>query len=243
VRRGPSLGLVVSILLGVPLVVAAPWIARWAAPLLSPDPEVAKLGAIYLHYRFYGAAFSFFSWVYAAFFAGIGRTRHQFGELDPRHRRQHRPRLPHDLRKGRLFPRSEWLARPSAANVALGVGVAYYVGITLLPSYRRTYAPYRGGRFRRPMDPAPLSASRFRSTPNGFSRTEAGFAFFLITSRIGTLELAATNVIRSIYSAVHHDCYRDGDGERGPRRPQSGRSAPGRRRAACLGGDKAVRPT
>ncbi len=191
-------GLAVAVLFGIPLVVAAPWIARFTAPLLSPDPEVARLGAVYAHHRLYGAIFSFFSWVYAAFFAGIGRTRHQlvnsilvtlvnvvFDYL---------------LIFGRGgFPALGVAGAAIATNIALGVGVVYYVVISLLPSYHRTYAPYRGGRFVARWIPPlfrlslPVHAQRILSHGSWF-------AFFLITSRIGTLELAATNVIRSIYS-------------------------------------------
>ena len=191
-------GLVVGALFGIPLGIAAPWIARIAAPLLSPDPEVARLGAVYLHYRLYGAAFSFFSWVYAAFFAGIGRTGHQLvnsivvtavnGVLD------------YLLIFGRGgLPALGVAGAAIATNIALGVGVAYYVVVTLLPLYRRTYAPYRAarsfGRWVAPLFRLSLPVHVQRALSHG-----SWFAFFLIASRIGTLELAATNVIRSIYS-------------------------------------------
>ncbi|MEN6369061.1 MAG: MATE family efflux transporter [Thermotogota bacterium] len=191
-------GLTVSLLFGIPLVVAAPWIARLAAPLLSPDPDVARLGAIYAHQRLYGSAFSFFSWVYAAFFAGIGRTRHQL--VNSILVTAANVVLDYLLIFGRGgFPALGVAGAAIATNIALGIGVLYYVVITLLPSYRRTYAPYRGGRLVGRWIPPlfrlslPVHAQRILSHGSWF-------AFFLITSRIGTLELAATNVIRSIYS-------------------------------------------
>ena len=191
-------GLAVALLFGVPLVAAAPWIARLAAPLLSPDPEVARLGAVYLHHRFFGAAFSFFSWVYGAFFAGIGRTRHLLVSsilitavnivLD------------YLMIFGRGgFPVLGVAGAAIATNIAIGIGVAYYVVVTLLPFYRRTYSPYRGAalgrRWMSPLFRLSLPVHAQRALSHG-----SWFAFFLVTSRIGTLELAATNVIRSIYS-------------------------------------------
>ncbi|MDD5219898.1 MAG: MATE family efflux transporter, partial [Candidatus Bipolaricaulis sp.] len=191
-------GLAVAILFGIPFVAAAPWIARFSAPLLSPDPEVAALGGVYLHNRFFGAAFSFLSWVYAAFFAGIGRTRHQL--VSSILVTAVNITLDYLLIFGRGgFPTLGVAGAAIATNVAIAVGVAYYVVITLLPEYRRTYAPYRAprsvGRWIRPLFRLSLPVHAQRALSHG-----SWFAFFLVTSRIGTLELAATNVMRSIYS-------------------------------------------
>lgn len=190
-------GLVISALFGIPLAVGAPWIAKFAAPLLSPDPDVARLGAVYLHHRLYGSAFSFLSWVFAAFFAGIGRTSHQL--VNSILVTAVNVVLDYLLIFGRGgLPALGIAGAAIATNVALGVGVAYYVVVTLVPAYRTAYAPYRGGSAARWIPrlfrlSLPVHAQRALSHGSWF-------AFFLIASRIGTLELAATNVIRSIYS-------------------------------------------
>jgi putative MATE family efflux protein len=191
-------GLLFSLVIGLPLIVASPWIARWAAPLLSPDPTVAELGSSYLRFRLLGAAFSFASWTYAAFFAAIGKTRHQMHSsilvtltnilLD------------YLLIFGHAgFPRLGVAGAAIASTVAVGVGMTYYVVVSLLPAYRSDYAPYHG--------PVPLShwvrpILRLSSPillQRAFSHG-SWFAFFFVASRIGTNELAATNVIRSVYS-------------------------------------------
>jgi len=191
-------GLALSAAIGLPLAIAAPWIARVVSPLLSGDPFVARLGADYLEYRLYGTAFSFFGWVFASFFAGIGETRYQLHSsilvtvvnvvLD------------YGLIFGRLgMPRMEVAGAALASTVAVAAGAAYYFAISLTQRIRLAYAPYHGktplGAWIRPIIKlsAPVMAQRVMSHGSWF-------AFFFVASRIGTVELAATNVIRSVYS-------------------------------------------
>jgi putative MATE family efflux protein len=182
-------GLVLSAAIGLPLVAAAPWIAKLASPLLSHDPLVAHLGVEYLQFRLYGSAFSFLGWTYAAFFAGIGETRYQLQSsivitivnvvLD------------YGLIFGRLgLPRMEVAGAALASTLAVAAGAAYYMAISLTPRIRRLYAPYRGrtalalwvGPILRLS--SPIAAQRLISHGSWF-------AFFFVV---------ATNVIRSIYS-------------------------------------------
>ncbi len=191
-------GLLLSLGVGIPLSIAAPWIARLVTPLLSRDPLVARLGSQYLEYRFYGAAFSFLGWVYPAFYAGIGKTRYQLGSsiavtvvnviLD------------YGLIFGRLgLPRMEVAGAALASTLAVAVGAAYYLVVSFTPGIRRTFRPYQGrvalATWIRPILQLswPITAQRVMSHGSWF-------AFFFVVSRIGTVELAATNVIRSIYS-------------------------------------------
>lgn len=191
-------GLVLSVLFGIPLVAAAPWIARAVSGILSSDPQVVQLGATYLHYRFFGAVFSFANWTFAAFFAGIGETRHQrnssaivtlvnilfdyvliFGHAG--------------------FPPLGVAGAAIASTIAVGAGVAYYAAIASLRAYRSMYRPFHGrisfGLWTRPILRLSVPILFQRVLSHG-----SWFAFFMIVARIGTIELAATNVIRSIYS-------------------------------------------
>jgi len=191
-------GLALAAAIGVPLGIAAPWIARLAAPLLSNDPIVSQLGADYLEYRLFGAVFSFFGWTYGAFFAGIGETRRQFVHsvivtaLNVL--------LDYGLIFGRLgLPRLEVAGAALASSLAVAAGTVYYLAVSLSPRVRAAYAPYHGktplGVWARPIVrlSAPVVAQRVVSHGSWF-------AFFFVASRIGTVELAATNVIRSIYT-------------------------------------------
>lgn len=191
-------GVALCLTLGVPLVIAAPWLARIIAPLTSNDPEVLDAGAVYLHYRFLGAAFMLLNFTARGFFAGIGKTRHQLNGsvlitavnvlLD------------YLLIFGHAgFPRLGIQGAAIASTIALGTGTVYYVGvITLAPSYRRRFAafhpPWFVARWLRPIVRLSIPVFAQRLLSNG-----AWSIFFLIIARIGTIELAATNVIRSIY--------------------------------------------
>jgi len=191
-------GVALCLTLGVPLVIAAPWLARIIAPLTSNDPEVLDAGTVYLHYRFLGAAFMLLNFTARGFFAGIGKTRHQLNGsvlitavnvlLD------------YLLIFGHAgFPRLGIQGAAIASTIALGTGTVYYVGvIALAPSYRRRFAafhpPWFVARWLRPIVRLSIPVFAQRLLSNG-----AWSIFFLIIARIGTIELAATNVIRSIY--------------------------------------------
>jgi len=192
-------GVVVSLALGTPLVLGAPWLGRIIASLASDDPQVLAAGAIYLHYRLFGAAFMLLNFTARGFFAGIGKTHHQLTGsvlitavnlvLD------------YVLIFGRAgFPEMGIQGAAIASTIATGVGSLYYIAaLALLPSCRHRFATFR----------RPLFASRWfhpivrLSIPVFTQRLlshGAWSVFFLIVARIGTLELAASNVIRSIYN-------------------------------------------
>jgi MATE family multidrug resistance protein len=80
----------------------------------------------------------------------------------------------------------------------MGCGLAYYVAVSMLSAVRR-FAPYGGVR-----SIARWGGSMLRlSAPIVLQRVisyGSWFGFFFVVSRIGTSELAATNVIRQLYS-------------------------------------------
>ena len=190
-------GLFLAALVGIPVIVLAPQLTRWLAPVLSNDPTVVGLGQTYLLFRFYGTAFLVMNAVFGAFFAALGDTKHQmmasflvtvsniildtvliFGYLG----------LPALGVKGAAI----------ASTIALAIGTAYYAAIACTPRYRVRYALF-AGRFRpRRWAPSivhlslPIVVQRFVSHATWFG-------FFSAVARIGTTELAATNAMRSIY--------------------------------------------
>ena len=192
-------GVVLSLVLGIPFVIGAPWIARFVASFASADPEVVSSGAIYLHYRFLGAIFMLLNFTARGFFAGVGRTGHQFASsllitltnivLD------------YLLIFGNHgFPAWGIQGAAVASTIAMGVGTLYFAVVLLVvPRYRVRFAALRRPLLRKSwLAPiARLSAPVFaqRLVSNG-----AWSIFFLIAARIGTIELAASNVIRSIYN-------------------------------------------
>ena len=191
-------GVGLCLALGVPIVIGAPWLARIIAPLSSNDPGVLAASIVYLHYRFLGAAFMLLNFIFRGFFAGIGKTRHQLNGsvlitaanilLD------------YLLIFGHAgFPKMGIQGAAIASSIAMGVGMLYYVAaIVLSPSYRQRFAafhpPLLAARWFRPIVRLSIPVFAQRILSNG-----AWAIFFILVARIGTIELAATNVIRSIY--------------------------------------------
>jgi MATE family multidrug resistance protein len=190
-------GMVLSLAIGLALLVTASWLTAIIAPMTSNDLQVREAGAIYLYYRLLGAPFMLLNAIGLGFFAGIGKTKHQLiGSLCIT---ATNIVLDYWLIYGKAgFPRLEVKGAAIASSIALGVGTIYYLLILALPSYRRIYGAFRSpwfaSRWLRPMLrlSSPIIAQRILA--NG-----AWAVFFMIVARIGTVELAATNVIRSIY--------------------------------------------
>ena len=190
-------GLVLCLALGIPLVLAAPWLARIISPLSSNDPQVIEAGAVYLQYRLLGSPFMLFNFVSSGFFAGIGKTKHQLvGSIFIT---ATNILLDYLLIFGHAgFPKLGIQGAAIASSIALGVGTIYYVIVLMLPGYRSRYGacrrPWFAAKWLRPMVrlSSPILAQRILSN-------SAWAVFFAVIARIGTVELAATNVIRSIF--------------------------------------------
>ncbi|MBU0596308.1 MATE family efflux transporter, partial [Candidatus Bipolaricaulota bacterium] len=86
-----------------------------------------------------------------------------------------------------------------ASTIAVAIGTGYYIVVVLTPSYRSSYLASRSlasvRRWIAPIVRLSLPIAGQRAVEQG-----SWVAFFSIVARIGTVELAATNVIRS----VHH---------------------------------------
>jgi len=190
-------GLAYCLAVGIPLVIAAPWLARAVAPLFSSELQVREAGAVYLHYRLLGSSFMLLNSISLGFFAGIGKTKHQLiGSIFVTATNLV---LDYVLIFGHAgFPKLGVQGAAIASSIALAVGSIYYMIILNLPRYRTRYGalrwPWFSAQWLRPMLrlSSPILAQRILS--NG-----AWAIFFVIIARIGTIELAASNVIRSIY--------------------------------------------
>jgi len=190
-------GLALCLAFGIPLVIAAPWLAGVIAPLSSNDPQVIEAGAVYLQYRLLGSSFMLLNFVSSGFFAGIGKTKHQLvGSIFIT---ATNILLDYLLIFGHAgFPKMGIQGAAIASSIALGVGTIYYMIVLMLPGYRSRYGafqrPWFAARWLRPMVrlSSPILAQRILS--NG-----AWAIFFALIARIGTVELAATNVMRSIF--------------------------------------------
>jgi len=191
-------GLGLACVIGGPIVVAAPWIARLIGPILSGDAAVVSLGTTYLHLRLYGSGFMILNFVFQGFYAGIGETRHQM--IASIFITGTNILLDYALIFGRWgAPEMGVQGAAIATTIALGIGTVYFVAVTLRPRVRGRFLASRG-----------LTAARHWVVPivrlslpivgQRFLSHGSWFAFFAVVARIGTIELAATNIIRSIYN-------------------------------------------
>jgi len=191
-------GVLLSLIGGLPFVFGGSWLAQAAAPLLSQDIEVVKLGEVYLHYRFLGAPFLFLNMVFRGLYNGVGDTKQQMTSailvtvanilLD------------YLLIFGHAgLPRMGIAGAAIASTIATGLGTLYFVAIGLSHRYRRHFCLYR-----RPVRLfgwcVPILRLSLPVIGQRFIGYASFFALFSIIARIGTLELAASNVIRSIYN-------------------------------------------
>ena len=190
-------GLLLALIGGIPFVVASAWIAGVVSPLLSNDPGVVSLGETYLRYRFLAAISLFLNQVYGGFFNGIGDTKRQMTSailitganilLD------------YILIFGHAgLPRMGIAGAAIASVIATGIGSVYYIAVSLSHFYRDRYKPYHHLSLALPWF-APILRLSLPVMGQRFISNGSFFALFSIVSRIGTLELAASNVIRSIY--------------------------------------------
>jgi len=191
-------GIVLSLALGIPYVIGAPWFARLVASFSSGDSDVVSSGAVYLHYRFLGAAFMLLNFTARGFFAGIGRNSHQL--ISSVLITGTNIVLDYLLIFGNHgFPAWGIKGAAVASSIAMSVGTLYFaIALVALPRYRRRFAALRRPLFfltwLGPIVRLSLPVFGQRLVSNG-----AWAIFFLIVARIGTIELAASNVIRSIY--------------------------------------------
>ncbi|HDL86604.1 MAG TPA: MATE family efflux transporter, partial [Candidatus Acetothermia bacterium] len=189
-------GLILGLLSGIPLVLSSGGLAHIISPFLSQQGEVARLGEIYLRYRFLGSAFLLLNMIYRGFYNGIGDTKQQL--VSAIIVTVSNILLDYALIFGNFgSPKMGIAGAAIASSLATALGFAYFLIVSLMPKYRRVYLLYR--RFVhalsriRPIIRLSLPVMGQRLTSNG-----SFFIFFSIVARIGTLELAASNVIRSV---------------------------------------------
>jgi len=189
-------GVMLSLVAGIPLVLASGAIAHILAPLLSQQSDVSSLGATYLRYRFLGSAFLLLNMVYRGFYNGIGDTKQQL--VSAIVVTVSNILLDYALIFGNLgSPKMGIAGAAIASTLATAIGSVYFLGISLTPKYRKVYRLYRHFTHAlsrvKPIIRLSLPVMGQRLMSNG-----SFFVFFSIVARIGTMELAASNIIRSV---------------------------------------------
>jgi len=189
-------GIFLALVTGIPLVLASGAIAHVVSPFLSQQSEVTGLGAVYMRYRFLGSVFLLLNMVYRGFYNGIGDTRQQL--VSAIIVTVSNILLDYALIFGNLgSPKMGIAGAAIASTLATAIGSAYFFAISLLRKYRQVYRLYRHFMHAlsrvRPIVRLSLPVMGQRLMSNG-----TFFVFFSIVARIGTMELAASNIIRSV---------------------------------------------
>ena len=190
-------GLLLTLVAGVPLIIVASRLASLVSPVFSSDAAIVRMGETYLRYRFLGSLFFLVNWAYRGFYNGMGDTKKQliYAVLIT----AANVVLDYLLIFGKAgFPRMEIQGAAIASSIALCLGTGYLFAASLRSGYRVGCRLYRDfTHLVRWIGPIlrlsiPVVTQRFLSET-------CFFIFFMIVSHIGIFELAATNVMLSIY--------------------------------------------
>lgn len=190
--------LALAFVLGGIFTLLAPWLARFLSPALESGPEMGRLLGAYMEYRFYGAAFALCNLAFGGFFNGIGRTRVRMNAAIIL--TAVNVLLDYLLIFGKFgFPELGVKGAAIASTLATALAFLYYIGVSLAKGYRARFECFRPsnidftwvGRIVRLSLPLML---RSLVGMGGY------LAFFWIVGRIGTVEVATSNVIRSLLS-------------------------------------------
>ncbi len=189
-------GIILALITGIPFILASGRIADFLSPVLSNQKDVAELGVTYLRYRFLGSVFLLLNMVYRGFYNGLGDTKQLL--VSAVTATVSNILLDYLLIFGHLgFPKMGIAGAAIASTLATGLGSLYLVTISLLGKYRLIYGLYSDFTHSisraRPIIHLSLPVMGQRLISNG-----TFFVFFSIVARIGTLELAASNIIRSV---------------------------------------------
>jgi putative MATE family efflux protein len=187
---GLNAGLVIALLVAVPWSVILIYFADRLFPLLVEDPEVVKIGVPYFRARLVGMVAIGMNFAFRGFWNGIGQSRRYLQTLVIMHA------CNLVLNWVLIFGH---FGMPALGAVGAGIGttIATFLGTGIYVVLAIRHA--RGTGFLRRMANRTTMASMLRlSIPAGtqsFFFATGMTAFFWIIGRIGTAELAASNVL------------------------------------------------
>ena len=190
--------LALALILGGIFTLLSPWLAHSLPSYLESGPTMGRLLGTYIQYRFYGTIFVLLNLTFGGFFNGIGQTKVRMkgaviitiaNIL-----------LNYLLIFGKLgFPRLGVQGAALASTLATGLLTVYYLVVSFGKRYRSEYRHFRPSN----IDLSKVGKIGRLSLPlmcRSFVGVGGILVFFWIIGRIGTLELAASNILRSIYS-------------------------------------------
>lgn len=199
-RCGQALdnSLALALILGGVFTFLSPWLAHFLPPYLESGTTMGRLLGTYIQYRFYGVIFVLLNLAFGGFFNGIGRTKVRMNAAIII--AASNILLNYLLIFGKLgFPQLGVQGAALASTLATALATIYYLAISLRQRYRSKYG------YLRPVNIALSQMGKIgRLSLPLMIRMLVGMGgflvFFRIIGRIGTLELAASNILRSLNS-------------------------------------------
>jgi putative MATE family efflux protein len=190
--------LVLALILGGVFTLLSPWLAHFLPPHLESGTTMGRLLGTYIQYRFYGVVFVLLNLAFGGFFNGIGKTKVRMKGATILTIAN--ILLNYLLIFGKLgFPRLGVQGAALASTLATGLLTFYYLVVSSGKRYRSEYKYFHllNIDFSKIRDIGKLSLPLMCRSFIGVG----GFlVFFWIIGRIGTLELATSNILRSLYS-------------------------------------------
>lgn len=190
-------GLLLALFVGVPLTAVLLWLLPLGFPLVASDPQVARVGIDYLSIRFFSVVALAANFSFRGFWNGIGRSQVYFRTIVAMH-------LVNIVLNYLLIFGKAGLPAMGAKGAALASAIAFFVGTVLyFAQGLRLARPF--GFLRRLPSISELAALLRLSTPTGLQQTffAGGMTvFFGMLSRVGTGEVAASNVLVNLLLVV-----------------------------------------
>ena len=186
-------GLLIAALLALPTAAVLFWLAPTLFPYLNGDPAVVALGVPYLQARLVGMAFVGMNFSFRGYWNGVSRSRLYLRTLLVMHASN--IVLNYLLIYGKFgFPELGSTGAGIGTTISTAIGTLYYFSLGF------KYAG-EGGFLRGLPDMATVRTMMRLAVPSGVQSLffAAGFtALFWIIGKVGTAELAASNVIINI---------------------------------------------
>ena len=193
VATGLNSSLVIAFAAGIPVAIAGITLSPWMFSVLVDDPAVQAAGSSYLAARFIAVPFVAANFAFRGFWNGTNRPTLYMGTLVSMH--VVNVVLDYGLIFGNLgLPELGAQGAGYATSISVIFGTGIYVVLGIRKARHQGFLQFRGmldvmGPLLRLSLPACLQQFTFR----------AGFVvFFTIAGRIGTRELAASNVILNL---------------------------------------------
>jgi putative MATE family efflux protein len=190
-------GLLIAVAVAVPWSLAVFWFADRLFPFLVDDPEVVAIGVPYLRARLAGMVAVGMNFAFRGFWNGIGQSRRYLQTLVIMH-------VCNVILNWLLIFGHFGLPAMGATGAGIGTAVSGFVGTAIYIFLALRHAR-ESGFLRRLVDRKTITSMLRLSVPAGLQSFffAAGMtAFFWIIGRVGTAELAASNVLVQLLLVV-----------------------------------------